>query len=89
LNSGSRRSKVSFRSANSIRARSTRPAGAVRERAIARNAAKSYSPIANSIARRNPAMTRKPRFRTKAARLKAMSEKMNPPHSLGFKESMN
>src|SRR5467141_2998876 len=40
-----------------MRARSTRLAGSVRERAIARNAAKSSSPMANSIARRQPAIT--------------------------------
>ena len=35
-------------------ARSTRLAGSIRERAMPRSAAKSSSPIANSIARRNP-----------------------------------
>src|SRR5206468_3695966 len=40
-----------------IFARSTRPAGSVRERATAPNVAKSSSPIANSIACRHPAMT--------------------------------
>src|SRR5208282_6748644 len=42
--------------ASSIRARSTRLAGSVRDRAIARNAANSSSPIANSIPRRRPAI---------------------------------
>jgi hypothetical protein len=31
----------------------------------------------------------KPRFRIKAARLQAMSGKMNPAHMIGFTESMN
>src|SRR5208283_5065515 len=31
----------------------------------------------------------KTRFRIKVARLQAMSEKMNPTHMIGFKESMN
>src|SRR6516165_9627166 len=47
----------SSRYASSIRARSTRLAGSVRERAIAPNAAKSFSPIANSIACRHAAMS--------------------------------
>src|SRR6516165_6117491 len=47
----------SSRYANSIRARSTRLAGSVRERAIAPNAAKSFSPIANSIACRHAVMS--------------------------------
>src|SRR5215471_13083858 len=47
----------SSRYANSIRARSTRLAGSVRERAIAPNAAKSVSPIANSIACRHAVMS--------------------------------
>jgi hypothetical protein len=41
----------------SIRARSTRLAGSVRERAIAPNFAKSFSPIANSIACRHAVMS--------------------------------
>src|SRR5215471_3991055 len=47
----------SSRYANSIRARSTRLAGSVRERAIAPNSAKSFSPIANSIACRHAVMS--------------------------------
>src|SRR5215471_15020618 len=47
----------SSRYASSIRARSTRLAGSVRERAIAPNAAKSFSPIANSIACRHAVMS--------------------------------
>src|SRR5215471_929761 len=47
----------SSRYANSIRARSTRLAGSVRERAIAPNSAKSVSPIANSIACRHAVMS--------------------------------
>src|SRR5262249_42021332 len=47
----------SSRYASSIRARSTRLAGSVRERAIAPNAAKSSSPIANSIACRHAVMS--------------------------------
>src|SRR5215468_4666118 len=47
----------SSRYANSIRARSTRLAGSVRERAIAPNSAKSVSPIANSIACRHALMS--------------------------------
>src|SRR5215468_7437495 len=47
----------SSRYANSIRARSTRLAGAVRERAIAPNCPKSFSPIANSIACRHAVMS--------------------------------
>src|SRR5215469_12562459 len=46
----------SSRYASSIRARSTRLAGSVRERAIAPNFAKSFSPIANSIACRHAVM---------------------------------
>jgi hypothetical protein len=46
-------------------ARSTRLAGSVRERAIARNAAKSSSPMANSIACRQPAITFIPSCRIK------------------------
>jgi hypothetical protein len=57
--------------------------GSIRGRAIARNSAKSSSPIANSIVRRNPAMTRKPRFRIKAASLQATSGKMSPAHTIG------
>ena len=41
---------------HSIRARSTRMADSIRDRVIARNAAKSSSPSANSIARRRPAI---------------------------------
>jgi hypothetical protein len=40
-----------------MRARSTRLADSLRERTIAPNAAKSSSPIANSIAFRHPATT--------------------------------
>src|SRR5215467_13531941 len=47
----------SSRYASSIRARPTRLAGSVRERAIAPNAAKSFSPIANSIACRHAVMS--------------------------------
>src|SRR5215470_6107462 len=47
----------SSRYANSIRARSTRLAGSVRERVIAPNSAKSFSPIANSIACRHAVMS--------------------------------
>src|SRR6516225_2791707 len=47
----------SSRYANSIRARSTRLAGSVRERAIAPNSTKSFSPIANSIACRHAVMS--------------------------------
>src|SRR5215475_1155662 len=47
----------SSRYASSIRASSTRLAGSVRERAIAPNAAKSFSPIANSIACRHAVMS--------------------------------
>src|SRR5499427_3309654 len=47
----------SSRYANSIRARSTRLAGSVRERAIAPNSAKSVSPIVNSIACRHAVMS--------------------------------
>src|SRR6516162_6160105 len=47
----------SSRYASSIRARSTRLAGSVRERAIAPNFAKSFSPIANSIACRHAVMS--------------------------------
>src|SRR6516165_7448614 len=47
----------SSRYASSIRARSTRLAGSVRERAIAPNAAKSFSPMANSIACRHAVMS--------------------------------
>src|SRR5262249_17921241 len=47
----------SSRYANSIRDRSTRLAGSVRERAIAPNSAKSFSPIANSIACRHAVMS--------------------------------
>src|SRR5215831_3778323 len=47
----------SSRYANSIHARSTRLAGSVRERAIAPNSAKSFSPIANSIACRHAVMS--------------------------------
>src|SRR5215469_11019263 len=47
----------SSRYANNIRARSTRLAGSVRERAIAPNCAKSFSPIANSIACRHAVMS--------------------------------
>src|SRR6516164_7690026 len=47
----------SSRYASSIRARSTRLAGSVRERAIAPNSAKSFSPIANSIACRHAVMS--------------------------------
>src|SRR6516164_6875228 len=47
----------SSRYANSIRARSTRLAGSVRERAIAPNFAKSFAPIANSIACRHAVMS--------------------------------
>src|SRR6516164_8953468 len=47
----------SSRYASNIRARSTRLAGSVRERAIAPNAAKSFSPIANSIACRHAVMS--------------------------------
>src|SRR5215831_12789361 len=47
----------SSRYSNSIRARSTRLAGSVRERAIAPNSAKSVSPIANSIACRHAVMS--------------------------------
>src|SRR6516162_6791342 len=47
----------SSRYATSIRARSTRLAGSVRERAIALNAAKSFSPMANSIACRHAVMS--------------------------------
>src|SRR6516165_11069889 len=47
----------SSRYASSLRARSTRLAGSVRERAIAPNAAKSFSPIANSIACRHAVMS--------------------------------
>src|SRR5271166_6570570 len=42
--------------ANTIRARSTRLAGSVRERAIETSLAKSSSPIDNSIARRRAVM---------------------------------
>src|SRR5262249_19770823 len=45
------------RTATSTRARSTRLAGSVREREIALSAAKSSSPIANSITCRHAAMT--------------------------------
>src|SRR6516225_4028371 len=47
----------SSRYATSIRARSTRLADSVRERAIALNAAKSFSPMANSIACRHAVMS--------------------------------
>src|SRR5215475_8350495 len=47
----------SSRYAKSLRARSTRLAGSVRERAIAPNSAKSFSPIANSIACRHAVMS--------------------------------
>src|SRR5215813_346345 len=47
----------SSRYASSIRARATRLAGSVRERAIAPNVAKSSSPIANSIAWRHAVMS--------------------------------
>src|SRR5262252_1263848 len=47
----------SSRYANSIRARSTRLAGSVREPAIVPNCAKSFSPIANSIACRHAVMS--------------------------------
>src|ERR1700745_1791160 len=47
----------SSRYASSIRARSTRLAGSVRERAGAPNAAKSFSPIANSLACRHAVMS--------------------------------
>src|SRR6516225_7383285 len=49
--------EASSRYASSIRARSTRLAGSVRERAIAPNAAKSFSPMANSIACRHAVMS--------------------------------
>src|SRR6516165_6204246 len=49
--------EASSRYASSIRARSTRLAGSIRERAIAPNAAKSFSPMANSIACRHAVMS--------------------------------
>jgi hypothetical protein len=77
----------SSRYANSIRARSTRLAGSVRERAITPNAAKSSSPIANSIACRHAAIA-SILVPNQAASLQAMSDKMNPTHMISFKESM-
>jgi hypothetical protein len=71
-----------------MRARSTRLAGSLRERAITLNAATSSSPIANSSACRQAAMI-SILVANHAARLKAMSGKLNPTHMIDFKESMN
>src|SRR6516164_1105228 len=49
--------EASSRYASSIRARTTRLAGSIRERAIAPNAAKCFSPMANSIACRHAVMS--------------------------------
>jgi len=52
------------------------------------NAAKSSSPIANSIACRHAAIVSF-LVSNQETRLQAMSGKMNPTHMIGFKESMN
>jgi hypothetical protein len=51
------------------------------------NFAKSFSPIANSIACRHAVMS-STSLRIKAERLEPTSENVNPPHMMGFTESM-
>ncbi len=70
-----RKKRRVFPVGSSIRARSTRLADSVRERAIAPNAAKSSSPIANSIARRRPALTSNLASESKQERYKQRREK--------------
>jgi hypothetical protein len=70
-----------------MRARSTRLAGSVRDRAIAANRAKSSSPIEISIAFRGAAMITTCRNEP-AFPYHMWRQKRNPSQPVGFMESM-
>ena len=72
-----------------MRARSTRLAGSVRERAAAFNFLTSSSLSANANACRHPAMTLLPATRISQRRYKPCPQKLNPAHMIAVTESMN
>ena len=68
---------------------STRLADSVRERAIAPNAAKSSSPIANLIARRRPAITSHLASELSSKATNHVRKNESRAHMIGFNDSMN